>query len=220
MEIRMKDKVGRITLVTAGRVRVDFNHRLAGRALKYKYKITGVAKTPDEMVKAVLEMFYINVDDFKVTVEGNTARVVLADMCKYDPTWYSVKIRVVSNLREFARIETIQFMILTPIPGTRFFRCVLNGVPIFAKGADWIPADSFVGALTPERYQKLLTMAQDANMNMLRIWGGGIYEHDAFYEWCDRLGLLIWHDFMFACADYACGRRDARGDRRARSSAR
>ena len=87
-------------------------------------------------------------------------------------------------------------------PGTRFFRFVLNGVPIFAKGADWIPADSFVGAIPPKRYEMLLTAARDANMNMLRLWGGGIYEHDVFYALCDRLGLLIWQDFMFACAGY------------------
>ncbi len=87
-------------------------------------------------------------------------------------------------------------------PGTRFFRFVLNGVPIFAKGADWIPAHSFVGGLKPARYELLLTMARDANMNMLRIWGGGIYEHDAFYTICDRLGMLVWQDFMFACAMY------------------
>jgi beta-mannosidase len=62
-------------------------------------------------------------------------------------------------------------------PGTRFFRFVLNGVPIFARGADWIPADSFVGAIEDERYKTLISSARDANMNMLRVWGGGIYEH-------------------------------------------
>jgi len=86
--------------------------------------------------------------------------------------------------------------------GTRFFRFVLNGVPIFAKGADWIPCAPFVGAIPNERYSELLQMAKDANMTMLRIWGGGIYEHDHFYAECDRLGLLIWQDFMFACAMY------------------
>ena len=79
---------------------------------------------------------------------------------------------------------------------------MLNGVPIFARGADWIPCDSFVEAIPPQRYQRLLTAARDANMTMLRIWGGGIYEHDVFYETCDRLGLLVWQDFMFACAMY------------------
>ena len=87
-------------------------------------------------------------------------------------------------------------------PGTRFFRFVLNGVPIFARGADWIPADSFVGAIPRERYENLISAARDANMNMLRVWGGGIYEHDAFYDLCDSLGLLVWQDFMFACAVY------------------
>jgi beta-mannosidase len=87
-------------------------------------------------------------------------------------------------------------------PGTRFFRFVLNGVPIFAKGTNWIPADSFVGAIPPERYTMLLEQARAGHMNMLRIWGGGIYEHDIFYDECDRLGLLVWQDFMFACAPY------------------
>lgn len=87
-------------------------------------------------------------------------------------------------------------------PGTRFFRFVLNEVPIFAKGANWIPADSFVGAISRAHYERLLGLARDAHMNMLRVWGGGIYEHDAFYEICDRLGILVWQDFMFSCAMY------------------
>lgn len=90
-------------------------------------------------------------------------------------------------------------------PGTRFFRFVLNGVPIFARGADWIPADSFVGAIPPERYETLLSAAHAAHMNMLRVWGGGIYEHDVFYDLCDQMGILIWQDFMFACALYPEG---------------
>lgn len=87
-------------------------------------------------------------------------------------------------------------------PGTRFFRFILNGVPIFAKGADWIPPDSFVGAIEPERYTRWLEAVRDANMQMLRVWGGGIYMHDVFYDECDRLGILVWQDFMFACAGY------------------
>ncbi len=87
-------------------------------------------------------------------------------------------------------------------PGTRFFRFLLNGEPIFAKGANWIPADSFVGSIPGDQYDRLLRMARDANMNMLRVWGGGIYEHDIFYDLCDRLGILVWQDFMFACAMY------------------
>lgn len=87
-------------------------------------------------------------------------------------------------------------------PGTSFFRFCLNGVPIFARGVCWIPASSFVGALDESHYQPLLQAASDANMNMIRVWGGGIYEHDAFFDLCDRMGLLVWQDFMFACAPY------------------
>lgn len=87
-------------------------------------------------------------------------------------------------------------------PGTSFFRFVLNGVPIFARGACWIPASSFVGAVDEDRVRDLLATAVQANMNMLRVWGGGVYESDAFFDLCDRLGILVWQDFMFACAPY------------------
>lgn len=87
-------------------------------------------------------------------------------------------------------------------PGTSFFRFVLNGRPIFAKGACWIPAHSLVGVLTREHYRPLIEASARGGMNMLRVWGGGIYEHDAFYDLCDEQGLLVWQDFMFACALY------------------
>ncbi len=87
-------------------------------------------------------------------------------------------------------------------PGTKFFTFVLNGVKIFAKGANWIPVDSFVSQVDKCRYRELLELAVAANMNMLRVWGGGIYEKDAFYRLCDELGVLVWQDFMFACAPY------------------
>ena len=78
----------------------------------------------------------------------------------------------------------------------------VNGKRVFAKGANWIPCDTEEERQTPERYLDLLTSARDANMNMIRLWGGGKFEKDCFYEICDSLGLLIWHDFMFACAMY------------------
>jgi beta-mannosidase len=87
-------------------------------------------------------------------------------------------------------------------PGCDFFRFILNGVSIFARGVNWIPASNFVGALTPADYDGLLQNAAAANINMMRVWGGGLYEAEAFYQACDRLGLLVWQDFMFACAPY------------------
>lgn len=82
------------------------------------------------------------------------------------------------------------------------FQFVVNGVPFFAKGANWIPADAFVTRLTRVEYARLIKSAAVANMNMLRCWGGGIYENDAFYDLCDEYGLCVWQDFMFACSAY------------------
>jgi beta-mannosidase len=82
------------------------------------------------------------------------------------------------------------------------FTFAVNGLRVFCKGANWVPADSFPSRVTKERYSKLLDMAAEANVNMIRVWGGGIYEDDAFYDLCDRLGIMVWQDFMYACAAY------------------
>lgn len=82
------------------------------------------------------------------------------------------------------------------------FQFVVNGRAIFAKGANWIPAHSFVTVPDRAMYADLLDSAIAVHMNMLRVWGGGIYEMDAFYDLCDEKGLLVWQDFMFACAQY------------------
>jgi beta-mannosidase len=82
------------------------------------------------------------------------------------------------------------------------FMFVVNGVPVFAKGADWIPTDSFPTRITDTLLENLLKSATEAHMNMLRVWGGGLYESESFYNLCDRLGILIWQDFTFACGVY------------------
>ncbi|MCC7205950.1 MAG: beta-mannosidase, partial [Anaerolineae bacterium] len=82
------------------------------------------------------------------------------------------------------------------------FAVVVNGKHVFCKGGDWIPADALYARTDDARYETLVREARDANFTMLRIWGGGWYERDAFYQACDRHGILIWHDFMFACAPY------------------
>src|ERR1041384_1277877 len=82
------------------------------------------------------------------------------------------------------------------------FTFLVNGVPVFAKGGNWIPADSFPSRITKEKYRQLLESVRDTNMNMLRVWGGGIYERDDFYELCDEMGILVWQDFMFGCSLY------------------
>ncbi|MFC7794070.1 glycoside hydrolase family 2 protein [Streptomyces cinereoruber] len=82
------------------------------------------------------------------------------------------------------------------------FTFVVNGVRIFARGVNWIPDDVLPSRVTPERYRTRLTQAAEANIDLVRIWGGGIYEDDAFYDVCDELGLMVWQDFLFACAAY------------------
>ena len=85
--------------------------------------------------------------------------------------------------------------------GESFSHCV-NGVDIFAMGMDYIPEDNLLPRVTPERTRRLLEDARAANCNLLRVWGGGYYPDDWFYDACDELGLLVWQDFMFACAVY------------------
>ena len=82
------------------------------------------------------------------------------------------------------------------------FTFVINGVPVFAKGGNWIPADSFPSRISKEKYRALIESVRDTNMNMLRVWGGGIYESDDFYDLCDQMGIMIWQDFMFGCSLY------------------
>ncbi|MBC2593882.1 glycoside hydrolase family 2 protein [Ruficoccus amylovorans] len=82
------------------------------------------------------------------------------------------------------------------------FAFEINGKKIFCQGGNWVPPDVIYTRADAERYRSILCSAADANMNMLRVWGGGRYEPDYFYETCDRLGLLVWQDFMFACSPY------------------
>ena len=84
----------------------------------------------------------------------------------------------------------------------RSFAFIVNDVPIFAKGADWIPADSFPTRITDENLERLIRFAVESHQNMLRVWGGGVYEDERFYDLCDRYGILVWQDFIFACSVY------------------
>lgn len=99
-------------------------------------------------------------------------------------------------------IRTISLDTVRTDAKNRRFMLVVNGRHMFCKGADWIPADSIYARITPEKYEELIMEAKNANFNMLRIWGGGIYERDEFYDACDKYGILLWHDMMFACSAF------------------
>lgn len=86
-------------------------------------------------------------------------------------------------------------------PGTSFFFQV-NNIPIYCGGSDWIPADNFLPRITRQRYYDWVKLVADGNQVMIRVWGGGIYEDQAFYDACDEYGILVWQDFMFGCGNY------------------
>ncbi len=87
-------------------------------------------------------------------------------------------------------------------PWGRSFVFVVNGVPIFAKGSNWIPADSFPTRITDQHLERLIGAAAETHQNMLRVWGGGFYEEERFYDLCDRYGILVWQDLIFSCSIY------------------
>jgi beta-mannosidase len=123
-----------------------------------------------------------------------------------EPNLYDVHVELVAEdgydvLKERIGVRTIELVQEDDQYG-RSFEFHLNGVPVFAKGANFIPLESFPSRLTREDYESAISDAVKANFNMLRVWGGGIYEDDAFYELCDENGIMVWQDFMFACAMY------------------
>ncbi len=123
-----------------------------------------------------------------------------------DQNLYHIKVQVNVNgkIEEASRrigIRTVEVVREKDEKGTSFYFKV-NGVPVFMKGANYIPNDIFPSRVSKEQLEKVIHTAKTSNMNMLRVWGGGYYEDDLFYDLCDEAGILVWQDFMFACAMY------------------
>ena len=121
-----------------------------------------------------------------------------------EPYLYNLtaKISVSGNTTSLDRrigIRTLEFVRDKDEQGTSFY-FKLNGVPVFMKGVNYIPNDAFLPRVTTENYRKVVNTARISNMNMIRVWGGGAYEDDRFYDFCDESGILVWQDFMFGCA--------------------
>ena len=112
-----------------------------------------------------------------------------------------VEDKVVAEQSHRIGLRTVRLVNEKDKDGESFYFEV-NGVPMFAKGANYIPSDNFLPRVTPENYKRTILDAAGVNMNMLRVWGGGIYENDVFYDLCDEHGIMIWQDFMFACSMY------------------
>ena len=112
-----------------------------------------------------------------------------------------VKEKVVLDvIQKNVGIRSIELILKEKNNATFKFR--VNNKDIYSKGVNWIPADSFLPRVNKKKYSELLLLAKQANMNIVRVWGGGVYEDDEFYNICDELGLLVWQDFMFACGSY------------------
>ncbi|MFN4364329.1 beta-mannosidase [Chryseobacterium hispalense] len=124
-----------------------------------------------------------------------------------DPNLYDIKVslqkdsKMIAEKSEKIGLRTVELIQEKDAKGKSFYFKV-NGKPMYAKGTNWIPGDSFSTRMTKEKYQKLIKDCKEANMNMIRVWGGGIYEDDEFYKACDENGILVWQDFMFAGSFY------------------
>jgi beta-mannosidase len=123
------------------------------------------------------------------------------------PHLYRFSVKLVQNGRSVDE-KSVRFGIRTlevvqkPDSVGKSFYFKLNGVPVFLKGANYIPQDNFLPRVSKQKYERLIRDVKQAHMNMLRVWGGGIYENDEFYDLCDENGILVWQDFMFACSFY------------------
>lgn len=108
---------------------------------------------------------------------------------------------IIDEKEERIGLKTVELVQEKDEKGKSFYFKV-NGNPVYAKGVNWIPGDSFSPRMSKEKYHKLIKDCKEANMNMIRVWGGGIYEDDEFYKACDENGILVWQDFMFAGSFY------------------
>ena len=152
-------------------------------------------------------------DGTVLTGGGETCRIEVPDPRLWWPAGYGgqplyrVEVELVSGgtrLDVWSRRTGLRTMTVSRVKsehGESFSHCV-NGVDVFAMGMDYIPEDNLLPRVTPERTRRLLEDARAANVNTIRVWGGGYYPDDYFYDICDELGLLVWQDFMFACAVY------------------
>ena len=166
--------------------------------------------------------FYLEVDRDTLLVEQNVPlnkgkNVIFRDFEIENPErWnpnglgsqklYDVEVtlqskKTLAHISAQTGLRTVELVCEKNSTGTSF-TFYINGKAVFMKGANYIPQDNFSNRVTSQQHRTLLTAAKDANMNMLRVWGGGVYEEDDFYRLCDSLGILIWQDFIFSCALY------------------
>ncbi|MDR1060434.1 MAG: hypothetical protein LBL83_04300 [Clostridiales bacterium] len=185
-------------------------------------QINGLDQSKDEVkIEAIPDELLITLEGHGERLESRTpvrggknfAVLKLADPKLWwpngcgEPNLYSYSVALLRGGREIGRCGgTVGIreaeLLQEPQPDGSFgFRFAINGRPVYCKGANWVPPDCFAGTIRRVKYERLIALAKSGNFNMLRVWGGGIYENDAFYELCDENGIMVWQDFMFACSD-------------------
>lgn len=209
---------GPVSLVAADAAKVDYvycdqDHSKKGRV---GVKVTVEATSPKGGASTMRIAFDGRTITRKVTLKPGK-NIFTADFVVKNPKlwWpsgmgsqplYPLSVTVdKSTLEKKIGLRTIEMISREDTVYGKEGRCMMfsvNGRPVYAKGSNWIPCSAYDAMQTPDRYLDILSSCRDANMNMVRVWGGGQFEKDCFYEICDSLGLMLWHDFMFSCSTY------------------
>ncbi len=213
-----------LTLYDAARIEDYFVHQESVSKdlakVNNRLEVQSVAKTPQQ-AEVVLTYAYKNeapvIKQQPVTLQPGLNQLNLPVEISQPHLWMpngwgepalydfeiAVKVgdQVVASEKKRIGLRTIKVVMEDDKDGKSFYFMV-NGQPMFAKGANFIPDDALLPNVTSERYQRLMQDVKDANHNMIRVWGGGVYEDDRFYEAADEMGILVWQDFIFACTTY------------------
>ncbi|KAL3457030.1 glycoside hydrolase superfamily [Aspergillus heterothallicus] len=178
-----------------------------------------LAKQPEEETHILVEITQGETAVYRTTLPAQTSTSLNTTITDPEIWWpngygkhplYTITATLLSRTSQPLDISTSKFgirrirLVQRPLlekPGLTFMFEV-NNKPLFIQGADWIPASNLLPTLTPEKYFAWVLKAHLANVNLLRVWGGGVYEPPAFWDACDDLGMLVWQDYMFACGDY------------------
>lgn len=171
----------------------------------------------ESLSKSTSYSLLVNTDEQQISLETGNNTIKLSDIIENPALWWpngigeatlhnlkiqlKLKDNLVDEVSQQYGIRTVELINEQDSIGTSFYFKV-NGKPVFMKGANYIPQDMFLPRISEDQYRKLINQVKDANMNMLRVWGGGIYEKDIFYDLCDQNGILVWQDFMFAGSLY------------------